>query len=47
MIKFTVIQLSAFDGIKNPAYVGYQGKVYDVSTIFKDGEHAGRKPVKI
>lgn len=46
MRKFTVIQLSAFNGIKNPAYVGYQGKVYDVSAIFKDGEHAGIKAGK-
>lgn len=46
MKKFTVIQLSAFNGIKNPAYVGFQGKVYDVSNIFKDGEHAGVKAGK-
>lgn len=46
MRQFTVIQLSAFNGIKNPAYVGYQGKVYDVSNIFKDGEHAGVKAGK-
>ncbi|WP_243450226.1 DoxX family membrane protein [Desulfosporosinus sp. Sb-LF] len=46
MRKFTVIQLSAFDGIKNPAYIGYQGKVYDVSNIFKDGVHAGMKAGK-
>jgi len=46
MRKFTVSQLSAFNGIKNPAYVGYRGKVYDVSNIFKDGEHAGKKAGK-
>ena len=46
MNKFTVIQLSAFNGIKNPAYIGYQGKVYDVSNIFKNGEHAGMKAGK-
>jgi putative oxidoreductase len=46
MREFTVIQLSAFNGIKNPAYVGYQGKVYDVSNIFKNGEHAGIKAGK-
>ena len=46
MRKFTVIQLSTFNGINNPAYVGYQGKVYDVSNIFKDGEHAGIKAGK-
>ena len=43
MRKFTVAQLSAYNGIKSPAYVGFQGKVYDVSSIFKDGEHAGIK----
>lgn len=43
MRKFTTIQLSTFNGIKKSAYVGFQGKVYDVSSIFKDGEHAGIK----
>jgi len=43
MRKFTDTQLSDFNGIKMPAYVGYQGKVYDVSSVFKDGEHAGIK----
>ncbi|OLN27056.1 DoxX family membrane protein [Desulfosporosinus metallidurans] len=43
MRNFTVMQLSTFNGINKPAYVGYQGKVYDVSTIFKGGEHAGIK----
>lgn len=42
--KFSVEELSKFNGLKGkPAYVGYKGKVYDVSGIFKDGEHAGVK----
>lgn len=43
MKKFTSNQLRTFNGINKPAYVGYQGKVYDVSSIFKDGEHSGIK----
>ncbi len=43
MKKFTINQLSTFNGIRKPAYVGYEGKVYDVSSLFKDGEHAGIK----
>lgn len=46
MRKFTATQLSAFNGIKNPAYISYQGKVYDVSSVFKNGEHAGIKAGK-
>jgi predicted heme/steroid binding protein len=42
--KFTVDQLSSFNG-KNgqPAYVGYKGKVYDVteSSQWMEGEHLG------
>ena len=42
--KFTLDELSQFDG-KNgrPAYVGYKGKVYDVtdSDQWLDGDHMG------
>ncbi len=42
--KFTKAELSQFDG-KNgkPAYVGYKGRVYDVSESrqFPDGDHVG------
>lgn len=42
--KFTLNELSQFDG-KNgkPSYVGYKGKVYDVSESdqWPDGEHLG------
>lgn len=42
--KFTKTELSNFDG-KNgkPAYVGYKGKVYDVSGSdqWVDGDHVG------
>jgi predicted heme/steroid binding protein len=42
--KFTKTELSQFDG-KNgkPAYVGYKGKVYDVSGSdqWLDGDHLG------
>jgi predicted heme/steroid binding protein len=42
--KFTVDQLSSFNG-KNgkPAYVGYKGKVYDVteSSQWMEGDHLG------
>ena len=42
--KFTLKELEEFNG-KNgkPAYIGYQGKVYDVSdsTFWVDGEHMG------
>jgi predicted heme/steroid binding protein len=42
--KFTVQELSQFSG-KNgkPAYVGYKGKVYDVTESYQwgDGEHLG------
>lgn len=42
--KFTKSELSQFDG-KNgkPAYVGYKGKVYDVtpSDQWGDGDHMG------
>jgi len=41
---FTKDELGSFDG-KNgkPAYVGYKGKVYDVSTSdqWADGDHMG------
>ncbi len=42
--KFTLEELKQFDG-KNgrPAYVGYKGKVYDVSDdyLWTDGNHQG------
>lgn len=42
--KFTIKELSKFNGLNNkPAYLGYKGKVYDVSKVFKNGEHAGVK----
>jgi predicted heme/steroid binding protein len=42
--KFTKAELASFDG-KNgkPAYVGYKGKVYDVSGSdqWENGDHTG------
>ncbi len=42
--KFTTTELSQFNG-KNgkPAYVGYKGKIYDVTESYQwgDGEHLG------
>lgn len=41
---FTIQELSKFNGLnKKPAYIGYKGKVYDVTKIFQNGEHAGIK----
>lgn len=41
---FTVDELQKYNGSNNkPAYVGYKGKVYDVSKVFQAGEHAGIK----
>ncbi len=40
--KFTIEELGKFDGKEGrPAYVGYKGKVYDVSEayLWLDGEH--------
>ena len=42
--KFTIRELSQFNGKNgNPAYVGYKGKVYDVTESYQwgDGEHLG------
>ena len=42
--KFTTSELSKFNGKNgNPAYVGYKGKVYDVTESYQwgDGEHLG------
>ncbi len=42
---FTESELKAFDGREGgPAYIAYQGKVYDVSgsPLWKNGEHASR-----
>lgn len=41
---FTLETLAEYDGLNgNPAYVGYEGKVYDVTNIsaWKDGLHQG------
>ena len=44
--KFTINELGTFNG-KNgkPAYVGYRGKVYDVteSSQWLDGDHLGHE----
>ncbi len=42
---FTLEELAKYDGQNgNPVYVGYEGKVYDVSNIeaWKTGTHQGR-----
>jgi predicted heme/steroid binding protein len=42
--KFTISELFQFNGKNgNPAYVGYKGKVYDVTESYQwgDGEHLG------
>jgi predicted heme/steroid binding protein len=42
--KFTLEELGKFDGKEGrPAYVGYKGKVYDVteSSQWMDGDHLG------
>lgn len=42
--KFTMSELAQFNGKNgNPAYVGYKGKVYDVTESYQwgDGEHLG------
>ncbi|MHB9094679.1 MAG: DoxX family membrane protein [Eubacteriales bacterium] len=42
--KFNLKELSEFNGLNGkPAYLGYKGKVYDVSGLFKNGDHAGVK----
>ncbi len=44
--KFTLSELSKFNGKNgNPAYVGYKGKVYDVteSSQWSDGDHLGHE----
>lgn len=44
MLKLTVEELSKYNGLnKKPAYIGYKGKVYDVTKVFQNGEHAGVK----
>lgn len=44
MLKLTINELSKYNGLnKKPAYIGYKGKVYDVSKVFQKGEHAGVK----
>jgi predicted heme/steroid binding protein len=42
--KFSIDELRSFDGKDGkPAYVGYKGKVYDVtgSDMWGDGDHMG------
>jgi predicted heme/steroid binding protein len=44
--KYTTSELSKFNGKNgNPAYVGYKGKVYDVtaSMQWSDGDHLGHE----
>jgi predicted heme/steroid binding protein len=44
--KFTAAELSKFNGKNgNPAYVGYKGKVYDVTESMQwgDGDHLGHE----
>jgi predicted heme/steroid binding protein len=44
--KFTATELSKFNGKNgNPAYVGYKGKVYDVTDSMQwgDGDHLGHE----
>ncbi len=47
--KFTVSELSKFNG-KNgsPAYVGYKGKIYDVTESYQwsEGDHLGHEAGK-
>lgn len=47
--KFTLSELSKYNGKDgNPAYVGYKGKVYDVteSAQWIDGDHLGHEAGK-
>jgi predicted heme/steroid binding protein len=42
--KFTLEELAKFNGRNgNPAYIGFKGKVYDVSysSFWLDGDHLG------
>jgi len=41
MRKFSIDELSKYDGRDGTIYIAYQGKVYDVSTSFlwKGGKH--------
>lgn len=42
--QFTLEQLAGYNGLNSkPAYIAYKGKVYNVSNVFKNGEHAGMK----
>ena len=43
---FTLEELSSFNGKKGkPAYIGYKGKVYDLtaSLLWVDGDHLGHE----
>lgn len=45
--RFTAAELAAFDGRSGkPSYVGYKGKVYDVSSssLWTGGEHLDGHP---
>lgn len=46
MRVFTTEELKNYDGKKNPAYVAYRGKVYDVSRSFhwQKGLHQAQHP---
>lgn len=39
--EFTSKELSRYNGLKNPAYIAFKGKVYDVSEVFANGSHSG------
>ncbi|MDT3700945.1 MAG: DoxX family membrane protein [Thermincola sp.] len=42
--KINAAELKRFNGLNGkPAYVAFKGKVYDVSKVFVNGEHAGIK----
>lgn len=42
--SFTINELRNFNGLNDkPAYIAFKGTVYDVSNVFKSGEHAGVK----
>ena len=40
---FTAETLSEFDGVDEPAYAAYRGRVYDLSETFDDGTHGGHE----
>ncbi|HWJ03047.1 MAG TPA: cytochrome b5 domain-containing protein [Verrucomicrobiae bacterium] len=41
-MAITRSELAKYDGKNgNPAYIAYEGRVYDVSKVFSNGEHNG------